>query len=223
MPDLTSLKPFSIDPLTKHLILCEGKDDETFLASYLRSDSFSQQNIDSIQVTQVHGVDNFRNTVRVLVNTDGFSRLRSILIIRDADNDIRSAQDNVKGVFANANLPVPQAECQWRDDGSIKTGFLLMPSCSERSQNGALDDLCWEIISNKYGVSIRNEVKDFIESLESSTKRTFTHKAKALIHTYFSATDRLIAASIGRAAEAGAFDWTSDKLQSLRDFLVSMV
>jgi len=213
----------SIHEGTKHLILCEGKDDEQFISCFLNSDVFSDTDVTDIQVEQVRGVNNLRSTVLVLKNADGFSQLRSLLIVRDADENIGGARDSVKGIFKKADLPIPSSEHQWNDNGTLKTGFLLMPSCSSKSQIGALDDLCWDIISDKHGPLIRNDVVGFIDSLEYSGKRTFIHKSKALLHTYFSATEGLIASSIGRASESGAFDWHSEKLNSLRDFLKSMV
>jgi len=213
----------SILPGKEHLILCEGKDDEKFISCFLNSDVFSAVDVNIIQVQQVYGVDNLRLTVSVLTKSDGFSQLRSLLIIRDADNDIYSARQSVKGVFEKANLPIPPNEYQWNDNGKLKTGFLLMPLCSNESQTGALDDLCWNILSGKHGSLIRDDVACFIDSLEQAGKRSFIHKSKALLHTYFSATEGLIASSIGRASDAGAFDWHSEKLNSLKDFLISMV
>lgn len=213
----------SVDKNAKHLLLCEGKDDVKFMSCFLNSDVFTDYYVNDIQIEQVNGVNNFRSTVLVLTKSDGFSQLRSLLIIRDADNDICGARQSVKGVFEKANLPIPPNEYQWNDNGKLKTGFLLMPLCSNESQTGALDDLCWNILSGKHGSLIRDDVACFIDSLEQAGKRSFIHKSKALLHTYFSATEGLIASSIGRASDAGAFDWHSEKLNSLRDFLISMV
>lgn len=214
---------FSILPESKHLILCEGSDDEKFLKAYLKTDCFSQYDMSTVQVNQVFGKDNLRPTLRVFTKADGFSRLRSLLIIRDADTNVQGAADSIKSIFSSVGLPVPQVEHQWNDDGVIKTGFLLMPSCDVHSENGTLEDLCWEILTEKHGPLIRNEVEAFLDSLEDSGKRTYSHKSKALIHTYFSATEALIASSIGRASESGTFDWTSPKLTPLRNFIISML
>ncbi len=221
--DIPGSAPSSIYPGTKHLILCEGKDDEGFLSSFLKSDVFSGTELSAVQVMQVQGVNNLRKTVMVLINADGFSDLSSLLIIRDADDNIRGAQDSVKSIFSAAGLPIPQNEYIWAREDSIKTAFLLMPSCSNQSQAGSLDDLCWKILSNKYGPVIQDEVNTFISSLETDQKRTFVHRKKALVHTYFSSTEQLIASGIGRAAESGAFDWTSPELVPLRDFIMSMI
>ena len=216
-------KRITILPGKKHLILCEGKDDESFISCFAGSGFLSRTDFDAIQVSQYYGKDNLRNTMRVLINADGFLQIRSLLVFRDADDNIKSAQDSVKGAFGLVGLPVPQTECQWQDNGTIKTGFLLMPSCSAQPQEGALEDLCWDILAEKHGPLIKEEVEGFIHSLEADAKRSYVHRNKAVLHTYFSATEGLISASVGRAAEAGAFDWTSEKLQPLRDFLISMV
>lgn len=219
----SSNSPWAIRPDARHLILCEGNDDYGFLNSYIQSSAFAENDMHEVQVMKVDGIPKMRSALLALCNSDGFSQLQSLLLIRDADTNVRSARDNIKGTFSEANLPVPEAEYLWADNGKIKTGFLLMPSCSDHSETGALEDLCWSILSEKHGTSICEEVGEFIHSLEMSEKRCFPHKSKALVHTYFSATDALIAASIGRAADSGAFDWESPVLQPLHDFLTSMI
>lgn len=226
MPTVTNaknIKPTSIQEGKKHLILCEGNDDEQFFNCYLKSAAFSGHDVSAVQVVQFCGKDNLRNFLRSLANAESFSQLESLLIVRDADTNIISARDSVKGAFEAINLHAPTAEYEWNCDGSIKTGFLLMPSCNDKSQTGALEDLCWKILSDKFGVSTCTDVERFIDSLEQSGKRTYTHKNKAFVHTYFSSTDELIAASIGRAAQAGAFDWASPELDTLHDFIVGML
>lgn len=226
MPSITNtqrMKPIAIGEGTRHLILCEGSDDEQFIYCYLHSSAFINYDVKDVQLMQTSGKDNLRPRMKSLRNQENFSQLRSLLVIRDTDNSIRSAQDSVKGAFQAINLPVPEAEHKWNSSGPVKTGFVLLPSCGNKSQTGALEDLCWKTLTTKHGPSIREEVSRFIESLEQSGKRTYSHRNKALIHTYFSATDDLIAASIGRAAEAGAFDWLSPELNSLHSFLISMV
>lgn len=206
-----------------HLILCEGSDDELFLNCYLGSAEFSSSVVNSIQVSQFCGKDNLRNMLKVFANAEGFLQLKSLLIIRDADDNIISARDSVKGAFESINLPAPSAEYEWNCTAKIKTGFLLMPSCSDNSQTGALEDLCWKILTEKHGAFIHEEVEQFLASLEHNKKRVYSHKNKALIHTYFSATDDLIAASIGRAARAGAFNWKSPELHALHEFIIKML
>ena len=215
--------PFVISGGTKHVILCEGKDDEDFLNFYINSDGFSQYDTSTIQVTQLGGKVSLRKKMAALSKVPGFDQIQSLLVIRDADNDVEGARKSVKGAFQAIDFPIPQSEHKWEYRDSIKTGFLLMPSCSEESQTGALEDLCWSIMTNKHGESICKEVVDFIESLKQSGKRTYTHLNKAYIHTYFSATEGLISFNIGRAARAGAFDWSSPELDPLHSFLVSMV
>lgn len=214
---------FSIKPDTKHLVLCEGKDDVGFLLRYMNSDVFSGYVRSTVQIDQMRGVDKMPSFVRNLPNQEGFSQLRSLLIIIDADKDAQSAKDRVKGVLQRTGLPVPDAEHQWKDDGTLKTGFLLFPSCDAQSQNGALEDLCWDLLNDKHGPLIRDEIDGFIGSLERDGKREIKHRMKSLVHTYFSATEDLIASGIGRASEAGAFDWTSPMLRPLHDFIVSML
>lgn len=213
----------TIDDAAKHLILCEGKDDQGFLEQFMCSSAFSEHEMDDVQVLRYKGKDNLRNEMKAFCVAPGFSHICSLLVIRDADNNIESARDSVKDAFRERLLPVPDAEYIWASNERIKTGFLLMPSCSSHSQNGALEDLCWKIMTEKQGKSIHEEVETFLQTLEESEIRKYSHKNKALLHTYFSATDKLIAASIGRAAEMGAFDWSSPELKPLHDFLVEMV
>ena len=57
------------------------------------------------------------------------------MVVRDADNNVRSASDNVKGAFEDAGLPVPIEPCIWQSNQTPKTGFILMPT----AESGAFD------------------------------------------------------------------------------------
>ena len=53
----------SINPETEHLILCEGRDDESFLLHYINSSVFSEYDRSVVQVDQMGGVDKMSDFV----------------------------------------------------------------------------------------------------------------------------------------------------------------
>ena len=213
----------------QNLLLCEGRDAENFLIEYLNSDSLASCPFFSndIQVMNFGGNEELPKFLEALKVLDGYDEVKSLLVIRDAERDIESAKSSVKKAFHNAALPVPEAPYRWTETGNensvaIKTGFLLFPTCDNNPAKGTLEDLCLNILSDKY-VPILDEIVDFMESLAQNEKRTFPHEFKTKLHTWFSVTDDFVSMKVGEAARAGAFNWESQKLLPLKDFLLELL
>lgn len=117
-----------------------------------------------------------------------------------------------------ANLPVPSSVCKW-ESGEPKTGFLLFPSCSTEICNGTLEDLCLDIIKESQAPEIITTIDDFLDTMGAKYQRNFPHRFKSKLHTYFSVTDKYVGQKIGEAARSGAFNWDSEKLKPMTDFI----
>ena len=101
----------------------------------------------------------------------------------------------------------------------MKIAYLLFPSLTDDPTNGTLEDLCASILSESSSNNILKKVDDFFITLENHQLRTFPHKFKSRIHTYFSITDKYVSLKIGEAADAGAFDWESDEFNYIKSLL----
>ena len=207
-----------------HLILCEGVDEENFLIYWLNSPALSFQNAfaNDIQVMDFGGNEDLPDFLNVIQTYRGFQKVSSLLVIRDAERDVNKAKHEVISAFERAELPVPEGPYVWESGRTIKTGFLLFPTCDKSPHSGTLEDLCLDILAEENSGAILGEVKDFIEILKKKHQRPFPHEFKSKLHTYFSVTDDFVSLKIGEAAKAGAFDWNHPRLYPMRDFLLEL-
>lgn len=209
---------------TKHLILCEGRDAEEFLITYLNCKALSNIPMFSndFQVMDFGGINDLTNFLSALQNMEGFNRVESLLIVRDAERDSTRAITDIQTTLKRCNFTVPEAPHCWLGC-SPKIGYLLFPTCDISTRAGTLEDLCLSILSEENSTSILGDIQCFIDSLGDKHHRCFPHEFKTKLHTYFSITDAYVSLKIGEAAKAGAFDWNSDKLLPLKNFLLELI
>ena len=203
-----------------HLILCEGRDAELFLINYLESKELAhdQRFPNEIQVLDFGGNENLSNFLLNLKNMDGYERVTSIAIIRDAEKDYDKACREVQTSLQKCGFVSPEVSGSWAcDDTGLRVGFMLFPLNEEA---GTLEDLCIMILSEKNNKPILSSVDSFLSEMESVYERNYRRKHKNILHTYLSSTDRYVTMQIGLAASAGAFDWGSAELVPLERFLL---
>jgi hypothetical protein len=88
------------------LLFVEGKDDLHFLKNLLL-----RLKLPVMQIINCGGADNFKTTIPLYLQSDGFKTLRSIGIIRDADSNFDSAFTKLKDILIDGNkiqsIPIP--------------------------------------------------------------------------------------------------------------------
>ena len=100
---------------------------------------------------------------------------------------------------------------------------MLFPTCDTSVQAGTLEDLCISILSEENSSAILYDIQDFMDDLGNKYNRLYPHEFKTKLHTYFSVTDAYVSLKIGESAKAGAFNWNSDKLLPLKNFLAEII
>ena len=208
----------------KHLIVCEGQDEFWFLAWYLNNDTLAEHKefANDIQIFDFGGNEELSNSLKVLKLTNGFEFVESLLVMRDAERDASKAISEVKSALRKADLPVPDIPHKWVTDGKIKVGFLLFPTFDEDPSKGTLEDLCISILKEQGHELILKDIDIFLDNLNKKYQREFPHEFKTKLHTYFSITDRYVSLKVGEAASAGAFDWESDEMNKLKEFILEI-
>lgn len=206
--------------IKKHLIMCEGLDEFKFLVEYLNNPTLSLYPgfANDIQVYDFGGNEELDKIMRTLIVTPNFDKLESLLVMRDAEKDANTAVSQIQSALRKAGLPIPDSVCQWKP-GNPKTGFLLFPNCSDVLCNGTLEDLCLDIIKESQTPDIITTIDNFLDTMATKHQRSFPHRFKTKLHTYFSVTDKYVGLKIGEAARAGAFDWGSDRLNPMTAFI----
>lgn len=215
------IAPILIDK--DHLILCEGKDEKNFLENFLanRSQSGCTDYVSEMQVLNFGGNEELPGYIQALKVSPNFSKVKTVLVIRDAEQDARSAISQIQGALQKAGLPVPGSVYQW-ESGKPKTGFLLFPSCSCELCNGTLEDLCISILKETDVPDIITTIGKFLNTIEAKRQTPFRYPHKSKLHTYFSITDKYVGQKIGEAARSGAFDWDSERLKPMTSFICEL-
>ena len=205
--------------LKSYLILCEGRDAEGFLIKYLNSEALAQDKrySNDIQVFDFGGNDDICNFLMNLRNMDGFDRVTSMAIIRDAEKDYAKACNEVsRSLKKSGFVSVEQCGTWVDDDAGLRIGFMLFPL---NNNNGTLEDLCLRILSEKNSKNILSSIDEFLENMETTHGRIYRRKHKNRLYTYFSSSDEYVTKPLGLASSAGAFDWGSVELEPLKRFL----
>ncbi len=203
----------------QYLLLCEGKDAELFLINYLNSDALAldQRFSNEIQVLNFGGNDDLSNFLMNLKNMDGFDQTTSLAIVRDAEKDYTKSCNEVSKSLRGCGFISPEHCGTWAcDDTGLKIGFILFPL---NNKAGTLEDLCLRILSEKNYNDVLSTIDTFLTTMESSFKRDFHRKHKNRLYTYLSSSDKYVTMPLGLASKAGAFDWDSIELNSLKFFL----
>lgn len=203
-----------------YLLLCEGRDAEGFLINYLNSNVLAQDQrfSNEIQVLNFGGNDNLSNFLMNLKNMDKFDHVTSLAVIRDAEKDYDKACQEVSVSLKKCGFASSEHSGIWvHNDTGIRVGFILFPLDNNA---GTLEDLCLRILTEKNREDVLSLIDSFLTTMESSYERSFRRKHKNILHTYLSSSDEYVTMPLGLASSAGAFDWESCELESLRCFLV---
>ncbi len=72
---------------------------------------------------------------------EGFDKVTSLLVIRDAETDAAAACLEIQHALGKNHLPVPQKPHCWEGE-ILKVGFVLFPVFHDPIQEGTLEDLC---------------------------------------------------------------------------------
>ena len=180
------------------LIIGEGRDEESFFSALIK-----YLEIDDIQVNYYGGKDKLKNYLKGLHLIPGFSKLRSLLITRDADNSFEDADKSIDGSMT---------VIKERENLKIKT--FIFP---DNKSSGMLEDLCLRAIDS----SDMSCIEDFFQCIKDKTSREPSPFSKAKIHAWLSTQikpDR----RLGEAALAGYIDWKNENFNELINFIKSL-
>lgn len=209
--------------IIKHyILLCEGIDTLNFFIQFLNSQALADdiRFSNDIQAFDFGGINDLEKYILNLKNMEGYEDVNRILIVRDAETDVSVAVNMIKKALRNASLPVPEYCNEWKSDSDeIKTAFTLMPTCSSEPVPGALEDLCWNILSDNISDKMREDVGKFVSQMDNDYNSISSHEHKSRLHTCLSVNKDFISLKIGEAAKAGAFDFNNTSLNSLKDVL----
>ena len=80
--------------LKEKVVAVEGKDDVNFFDALLK-----YLEITDVEVRDVAGKENFRRKLPALVRMRGFSDVKVLVVVRDADNDANAAFESIRNLL----------------------------------------------------------------------------------------------------------------------------
>ena len=140
----------------------------------------------------------------------GFSDVKVLAIIRDADNDANAAFKSISNILRKEGLK-PATKVTQFSDGIPKIGIFIMPGNSDA---GMLEDLCLKTVENNPAMDCVRPFGNCISELEESPNNIVKAKAQA-----FLAAMPELANSIGVGAQKGYWNFKSEELTDLKSFI----
>ena len=172
------------------LILVEGRDALNFIIWALEA-----YDLDDFHVLDFGGINDLDKYLKTLTLVDGFDRIESIVVIRDAESDHSQATSGVIRALKGCGLPSPN-EPFGVEQGPPKVAFMLFPGFDVDGKilNGTLEDLCLSTIND----NILQRADEYVEDINQNHQKV-RHKHKAKLHAYLSAKNEYVGANGAQA------------------------
>ena len=189
------------------LLIVEGKDEVEFFKVF-----FNKKNIQGIQIMDSGGRDNFKKLLPVLQKN--FNTLTSLAIIQDADDKPPNVRfDSICSTLTRCDLGPPNDIASFNTKATPKVGIFIIP---DGESKGMLESLCLSTIESKEKETLKC-VDEFMKCIEIKSKKPKNpYKAH---HRAFLAAMPDDTPSLGVAAQKGYWDFDSDKLKPLLEFV----
>lgn len=153
---------------SNQLLAVEGRDEFNFFKAMLK-----HERIPDIQLLDIGGKDKFKVELPLLINSEGFSEVKTLGFVRDAEEHLASAAfSSICSSLKKYNLPIPLKINSIHFENNFKTGIFIMPNNEDA---GMLEDLCIDSIKNEPVFPCITQYIDCYTStrLEPQKKSTF--------------------------------------------------
>lgn len=200
------------------LLLAEGVDVHRFLIyackTYGKTD---------VQVINFGGITELNLFLKTLVIMGDFSKVKTVVIARDAETNVTSAIDSVKSAFNNADLPIPPMPFEYSSVNSVKTAFMLFPGPDQHDQcqKGTLEHLCLATVD---GDPLLKCVDTFLkcahENQENNDKLRQPWKSK--LYAYLAGKDSHAGKRLSQAAKDKVWDWNHSAMTPFKKIIQDM-
>lgn len=190
------------------LLLVEGKDEVNVFDVLIKHCHIDRSKIQIIQV----GKESFSNSLKAL-HTELQSRppLRSIGIVRDADDNADNAFKSVRDHLRKFGYKPPPGHGQF-SDAVPSIGVFIVPDGVEP---GAIETLCRRSRENN---DVAKCVEEYLSCLDEHKAMKSMNVDKSFAHAYLAAM-RDPVARVGEGAQQGAWDFGSPAFAKLSEFL----
>ncbi len=199
--------PQSPKPITlEKVLLVEGMDAFQFFKALLRHLNL----LTEIEIRNFGGINQLV-FLETLMITDGFDRLNSFAIVRDAESNAISAFQTVSDLLSRVGLSVPEQPMAIAQGDPVVSVFIL-PDCVN---SGMLETLLYQAIDDDPATSC---IEELLQCLVEKGVALPTNMDKARVHTFLSSKSPP-GLLIGQAAHRGFWPWENSTFDGLKEFL----
>ena len=205
---INSHAPKSIDLDVQ--LLVEGNDERNFFEAFIEDLDLAK----TVQIQVFDGKDQLHEFLPALAGATGFRDVKSIGIVRDADDSADAAFQSVRTCLTKAELPVPDHR-EERVGERPSVSVLILPG---GGADGMLETLLCKTFA---GGPVDRCIQGFFRCVEESGS-SIHRPDKARVRAYL-ATTRDPHASAGVAAKKGHWPLAHAAFNGVRRFLRSLV
>ncbi len=188
------------------VLLVEGMDAFQFFKALLRHLNL----LTEIEIRNFGGINQL-DFLETLMITDGFDRLNSFAIVRDAESNAISAFQTVSDLLSRVGLSVPKQPMAIAQGDPVVSVFIL-PDCVN---SGMLETLLYQAIDDDPATSC---IEELLQCLVEKGVALPTNMDKARVHTFLSSKSPP-GLLIGQAAHRGFWPWENSTFDGLKEFL----
>lgn len=201
------MKPLKTISISEpNILVVEGDEDKAFFEALIQ-----HLGLFKIQVMPIGGKKQLKANLMALRMHSEFQTVRSLGIIRDADDNPEAAFQSVRDGLQAAGLPAPDRPLS-RVGSNPSVMVMILPDINTP---GALEDLCIQAVANDPALPC---VEQYFECLKQQTPSFPKNLAKAKIQAFLASREEA-GKRLGEAAQAGYWPWDSKVFDQLKDFL----
>jgi hypothetical protein len=203
------------------LMLVEGDDDRQVLYEA----AIYWGVYDDLHIHDCGGSSKISSTVTSLDGLTGWSMVKSLVIVRDAEEDPAEAIKDTTDALKVLKVPCPDNPFEFKSDGEIRVAYGIIPGTTTVGEEGtavykegALEDILIEAIEPNA------KVMDCVERfLECSTQTGLEfHAIKSKFYAYLSADKKLAGCTPKRLAQRSALNWGIKAFEPIKELLLGM-
>ena len=195
------------------LLLVEGQDEVNLFRAFVKH--CLEDEAQPVQVLEVGGKDQFKKRFSLIMSdAQARPRLRSIGVVRDADDNAQGSFQSVCDSIRNVGYQPPARHGEFSDTAP-SIGVFIVPDGSEV---GAIETLCRQSVQ---GTDTAKCVDDYLDCLTTRKARRSRNEDKTFTHAFLAA-EQDPTARVGEGALQGVWDFQSLAFAGLCKFIQNL-
>jgi hypothetical protein len=191
------------------LLVVEGVDERLFFGALIRHLGLEKDESSRIQIWALEGKTSLRAKFKALTLASGFSRVTSLGVVRDANDDPNAAFSSIQDALDFVDLSVPQ-ETMTPVGAKPTVIVTLVPDKGA----GMLEDVCLAAVQKDPAMAC---VDKYFSCLRGNGISSFQNAAKSKVQAFLAS--RREVKRLGEAAQAGYWPWNAQAFRPVTDFL----